>query len=70
MSDIQTVTIPAADHAATAEPRAARLLTALMQNPEPLSTPPWPASWPNQASAADSSPPTTGHSASTSTPAM
>ena len=35
----QTVTIPAADHAATAETRPARLLRALAQNPEPLSTP-------------------------------
>ena len=39
MSDSQTVTIPAADHAATAETRSARLLRALAQNPEPLSAP-------------------------------
>src|SRR5271169_6756517 len=39
MSDSQTVTIPAAEHAATAETRPARLLRALAQNPEPLSTP-------------------------------
>ena len=39
MSDSQTVTIPAADHAATAETRPARLLRALAQNPEPLSAP-------------------------------
>ena len=39
MSDSQTVTIPAAHHAATAETRPARLLRALAQNPEPLSTP-------------------------------
>jgi len=39
MSDTQTVTIPAAEHAATAETRPARLLRALAQNPEPLSTP-------------------------------
>ena len=39
MSDSQTVTIPAADHAATADTRPARLLRALAQNPEPLSTP-------------------------------
>ena len=39
MSDSQAVTIPAAGHAATAETRSARLLTALAQNPEPLSTP-------------------------------
>ena len=39
MSDSQTITIPAAEHAATAETRSARLLTALAQNPEPLSTP-------------------------------
>ena len=39
MSDSQTVTIPAAGHAATAETRPARLLRALAQNPEPLSTP-------------------------------
>ena len=39
MSDSQTVTIPAAEHAATAETRATRLLKALAQNPEPLSTP-------------------------------
>jgi predicted ArsR family transcriptional regulator len=39
MSDSQTVTIPAAQHAATAETRPARLLRALAQNPEPLSTP-------------------------------
>ena len=35
----QTVTIPAADHAATAETRPVRLLRALAQNPEPLSAP-------------------------------
>jgi hypothetical protein len=39
MSDTQTVTIPAAEHAATAETRPARLLRALAQDPEPLSTP-------------------------------
>ena len=39
MSDRQTVTIPAADHAATAETRPARLLRALARNPEPLSAP-------------------------------
>ena len=39
MSDSQVVTIPAAQHAAAAETRAARLLKALAQNPEPLSTP-------------------------------
>ena len=39
MSDTQTVTIPAADQAVTAETRPARLLRALAQNPEPLSTP-------------------------------
>ncbi len=39
MSDSQAVTIPAAGHTATAETRPARLLTALAQNPEPLSTP-------------------------------
>jgi hypothetical protein len=39
MSDSQTVTIPAAEHAAQAETRPARLLRALAQNPEPLSTP-------------------------------
>jgi hypothetical protein len=39
MSDSQTVTILAAEHAATAETRPARLLRALAQNPEPLSTP-------------------------------
>jgi hypothetical protein len=60
MSDSQTVTIPAVEHAATAETRPARLLKALAQNPEPLSTRRWPASWPNQASAKDCRPPTTG----------
>jgi predicted ArsR family transcriptional regulator len=39
MSDSQTVTIPAAEHAATAETRPARLLRALARNPEPLSAP-------------------------------
>ena len=39
MSDSQTVTIPAADHAATAETRPARLLRALARNPKPLSAP-------------------------------
>ena len=39
MSDSQTVTIPAAQHAAPAETRPARLLRALAQNPEPLSAP-------------------------------
>ena len=39
MSDSQAVTLPAADHAATAETRPARLLRALAQHPEPLSTP-------------------------------
>ena len=39
MNDNQTVTIPAAEHAATAQTRPARLLRALAQNPEPLSTP-------------------------------
>jgi hypothetical protein len=39
MSDSQTLTIPAAQHAAPAETRPVRLLRALAQNPEPLSTP-------------------------------
>ena len=39
MSDSQTVIIPAAGHAATAQTRSVRLLRALAQNPEPLSTP-------------------------------
>jgi hypothetical protein len=39
MSDSQTVAIPAAEHAAAADTRAARLLKALAQNPEHLSTP-------------------------------
>ena len=39
MSDSQTITIPAAQHAATPETRPVRLLRALAQNPEPLSTP-------------------------------
>jgi len=39
MSDSRTVTIPAAGPAATAETRPTRLLRALAQNPEPLSTP-------------------------------
>jgi predicted ArsR family transcriptional regulator len=39
MSDSQAVTIPPADHAATAETRPARLLRALAQNPGPLSAP-------------------------------
>ena len=39
MSDSQAVTIPAADHAATAETWPVRLLKALAQNPEPLSAP-------------------------------
>ena len=39
MSDSQTVTIPAADHAAPAQTRPVRLLRALAQNPEPLSAP-------------------------------
>ncbi len=39
MSDRQTVTIPAAEHAATAETRPVRLLRALARNPEPLSAP-------------------------------
>ena len=39
MSDSNTVTIPAAKHAATAETRSAWILRALAQNPEPLSTP-------------------------------
>jgi hypothetical protein len=39
MSDSQTVTIPAAEHAATAETWLARLLRALAQDPEPLSAP-------------------------------
>jgi hypothetical protein len=39
MSDSQTVTIPAAEHTAAAEARPLRLLRALAQNPEPLSTP-------------------------------
>ena len=39
MSDSQTVTINAAEHAAAAQTRPARLLRALAQNPEPLSTP-------------------------------
>ena len=52
MSDSQAVTIPAADHAETAETWPVRLLKALAQNPEPLSSPPWLVSWPNQARAA------------------
>ena len=39
MSYSQAVTIPAADHPAAAETRPARLLRALAQYPEPLSTP-------------------------------
>jgi DNA-binding PadR family transcriptional regulator len=39
MSGSRTVTIPAAEHTATAETRPARLLKVLAQNPEPLSTP-------------------------------
>lgn len=39
MSNSQTVTIPAADHAAKAQTRPARLLRALAQHPEPLSAP-------------------------------
>ena len=39
MSDSRTVTVPAAEHAAKAEARPVRLLKALAQNPEPLSTP-------------------------------
>ena len=39
MSDSQTITIPAAQHAATAETRTTRLLTAPAQDPEPLSGP-------------------------------
>ena len=39
MSDSQIVTIPAAQHALTAETRPARLLRALAQHPEPLSAP-------------------------------
>ena len=39
MSDSQAVTIPAADHAETAETWPVRLLKALAQNPEPLSSP-------------------------------
>jgi len=39
MSDSHTVTIPPTEHAATADTRPARLLRALAQNPEPLSTP-------------------------------
>ena len=39
MSASQAVTIRAAEHAPTAETRPARLLKALAQNPEPLSTP-------------------------------
>ena len=39
MSDSQAVTIPAASRAATGETRPARLLKALAQHPEPLSTP-------------------------------
>jgi predicted ArsR family transcriptional regulator len=39
MADSQAVTIPAAQHPATAETRPARLLRALAQNPEPLSAP-------------------------------
>jgi hypothetical protein len=47
MSDRQTVTIPAAEHAATAETRPVRPLRALAQNPEPLSAPA-PASLPSE----------------------
>jgi predicted ArsR family transcriptional regulator len=39
MSDSQTVTIPAAQHATTPETRPVRLLKVLAQNPEPLSAP-------------------------------
>jgi hypothetical protein len=39
MSDSRTVTIHAADPDATAQTRPARLLKALAQNPQPLSTP-------------------------------
>ena len=39
MSDSQTITVPAGGHAAAGETRPARLLRALAQNPEPLSTP-------------------------------
>jgi hypothetical protein len=39
MSDSQTVTVPAAEHAVTADTRPARLLRALAQSPGPLSTP-------------------------------
>ena len=39
MGDSQTVTIPAAQPAATTETRPVRLLKALAQNPEPLTTP-------------------------------
>jgi hypothetical protein len=39
MSDSQAVTIPAVEHAATAGTRPVRLLKALAQYPEPLSTP-------------------------------
>jgi hypothetical protein len=39
MSDSRTVTVPAAEHAAKTETRPVRLLKALAQNPEPLSTP-------------------------------
>ena len=39
MSDSQTVTVPAARHAAKAETRPVRLLKALAQHTEPLSTP-------------------------------
>ena len=39
MSDSQTVTIPAPEQAGRAETRAVRLLKALAQDPEPLSTP-------------------------------
>jgi hypothetical protein len=50
MSDSQTVTIPAAQHAATAETRPVRLLKVLAQNPEHYRPRPWPASWQNRAS--------------------
>jgi hypothetical protein len=53
MSDSNTVTIPAAKHAATAETRSAWLLRALAQNPEPLSTPALASLLQNQVGAGD-----------------
>ena len=70
MSDTQTVTIPAAHHAATAETRPARLLRALAQNPEPLSAPALASLLAEPGRPGDYCPPTTGLCAGTSKPAM